>query len=302
MATFGPRFGLGLDRKFSFMLHAIGSVKGVTNLRLTDKRDLDVAVTDNGTTYEMGYRLFDQLRRDANRFDGRAQVSSRKKKIQLACSNLLTRLDSETFPLSLFDRSPDDIADAIGGTMINKKLSEKDRAAVAGLAASAVRTSIKSQRIGLVKLHDEIKLASLDELIDHMEVGFPRKWTELQWQKLFETNPFIHDMAFNVPVLLVQRQAHVGGKVLNGSGEKIADFLFTNKLTDSIAVLEIKTPGMELIGKKEYRGSVYAPSADLIGGVAQTLDQIERLHSNIYQLQAHNRQHRLEAYGIKGVI
>ncbi|WP_144579264.1 Shedu immune nuclease family protein [Agrobacterium sp. DE0009] len=297
-----PNYGLGLDRKLSFILTAIRQVEGVTNLRITDERELDVAVTDGGTTYEIGYKLFDELRRNANRFETKAQGSARRKKLQTAYTNLLTRLDPKKFPVRIFDRAPDDIADVIGNTITDSKLSENDRAAVVNMAAASVRTSLKSQRVGLVKLHDEIELASLDELIARMEERFAERTSELQWQKLLEANPFILDMAFNVPVLLLQGQAHVGGKVLNGSGEKIADFLITNKLTDSIAVLEIKTPGMELIGKREYRGGVYTASAELVGAVAQVLDQIDKLRSNIYRLQSENRPIALETYGIKGTI
>lgn len=297
-----PNYGLGLDRKLSFILNAIRQVDGVTNFRITDKRELDVAVTDDGRTYEIGYKLFDELRKNANRFETKAQGSARRKKLQAAYSNLLTRLDREKFPVKIFDRAPDDIADVIGDTITDAKLSEKDRMAVVQMAAASVRTSMKSQRGGLMKLHDEIELASLDELISHMEERLAERTSELQWQKLLEANPFILDMAFNVPVLLVQGQAHVGGKVLNGSGEKIADFLFTNKLTDSIAVLEIKTPGTELIGRREYRGGVYTASAELVGAVAQVLDQIDKLRSNIYRLQSESRPLALETYGIKGMI
>ncbi|MBB3917982.1 hypothetical protein CO660_24920 [Rhizobium sp. L9] len=297
-----PNYGLGLDRKLSFILNAIRQVEGVTNLRVTDKRELDVAVTNGGATYEIGYTLLDELRRNANRFEAKAQDSARRKKLQAAYTNLLTRLDREKFPVRIFDRAPDDIADVIGNTITDSKLSENDRAAVVNMAAASVRTSMKSQRVGLVKLHDEIELALLDELIARMEERFAERTGELQWQKLLEANPFILDTAFNVPVLLVQGQAHVGGQVLNGSGEKIADFLFTNKLTDSIAVLEIKTPGTELIGKREYRGGVYTASAELVGAVAQVLDQIDKLRSNIYRLQSENRPIALEVYGIKGMI
>ncbi|OLP59737.1 hypothetical protein BJF93_21710 [Xaviernesmea oryzae] len=297
-----PNYGLGLERKLSFIVNAITEVDGITNLRITDKRELDVAVTDDGTTYELGYTLFHELRRNANRFETKAQGSVRRKKQQAAYTNLLTRLDREKFPVKIFDRAPDDIAEVIGNTITDAKLSENDRAAVVNMAAASVRTSMKSQRVGLAKLHDEIELASLDELIARVEERFVERTSELQWQKLLEANPFILDMAFNVPVLLVQGQAHVGGKVLNGSGEKIADFLFTNKLTDSIALLEIKTPGTELIGKREYRGGVYTASAELVGAVAQVLDQIDKLRSDIYRHKAQNAPISLESYGIKGMI
>ncbi|OQM77628.1 Shedu immune nuclease family protein [Manganibacter manganicus] len=300
--TKDPNYGLGLDRNLLFVVHALAKVDGIQKLRLSNERTLDVAVADNGAIYEMGYTLFDALRRNANRFDDRARASSRKKKHQAAYTNLLTNLDREKFPLKLFERAPDDLAEVIGETIVDARLSEKDRAAVVGLAGATVRKSIKTHRAGLVKLHDEIELASLDELIVHMETQFAAKATELQWQKLFEANPFILDMAFNVPVLLLQGQAHVGGKILDGSGEKIADFLFTNQLTDSIAILEIKTPGMELVSRKQYRGGVLAPSPELVGAVVQTLDQIDKLRSDIYRIKALNPQHQLEAHGIKGVL
>lgn len=300
--TKDPNFGLGLDRTLSFITQALSQIDGISQLRLTDEKTLEVSRSADGRTFEMGYRLFDELRRGANRFDDKARASSRKKKQQSAYTNLLTRLDRTKFPLKLFERAPDDLAEVIGETIIDARLSEKDRAAVVSLAGATVRTSIKTQRAGLVKLHDEIELASLDELIVHMETQFAAKATEPQWQKLFQANPFILDMAFNVPVLLLQGQAHVGGKVLDGSGEKIADFLFTNELTDSVAILEIKTPGMDLISRKQYRGGVWAPSPELVGAVVQTLDQIDKLRSDIYRLKAINPQHKLESYGIKGVV
>jgi hypothetical protein len=298
--TKDPNFGLGLDRTLSFIPQALSQIDGIKQLRLTDEKTLEVSQSADGKTFEMGYRLFDELRRGANRFDDKARTSSRKKKHQAAYTNLLTRLDRTKFPLKLFERAPDDLAEVIGETIVDARFSEKDRAAVVSLAGAMVRKSIKTQRAGLV--NDEIELASLDELIVHMETQFAAKATEPQWQKLFETNPFILDMAFNVPVLLLQGQAHVGGKILDGSGEKIADFLFTNQLTDSIAILEIKTPGMDLVSKKQYRGGVLAPSPELVGAVVQTLDQIDKLRSDIYRIKALNPQHNLEAYGIKGVV
>ncbi|WP_296077796.1 hypothetical protein, partial [uncultured Agrobacterium sp.] len=112
-----PNYGLGLERKLSFIVNAITEVDGITNLRITDKRELDVAVTDDGTTYELGYTLFHELRRNANRFETKAQGSVRRKKQQAAYTNLLTRLDREKFPVKIFDRAPDDIAEVIGNTI-----------------------------------------------------------------------------------------------------------------------------------------------------------------------------------------
>ncbi|NGN45129.1 DUF4263 domain-containing protein [Mesorhizobium sp. CGMCC 1.15528] len=300
--TKDPNFGLGLDRTLSFIIQALAKIDGVEHLRLTDAKTFDVSRVDDGQTFEMGFQLFDELRRGADRFDDKARASSRKKKTQLAYSNLLHKIDKDTFPLKLFEREPDDIAETIGRTIVDAKLSEKDRAAVIGLAKATVRSTLNTQRESVIKLHNEIELASLDELIAHIEAKLAVKTTELQWQALFEANPFILDMAFNVPVLLLQGQAHVGGKKLSGGGEKITDFLFANQLTDNLAILEIKTPATTLLSAREYRGGVYGPSPELVSAVTQLLDQVNHLQSDIFRLKAFNPDHRMESFGVRGVL
>jgi hypothetical protein len=300
--TKDPNFGLGLDRKLSFITHALSQIQGVERLRLTDEKTLDVSLSADGKTYEMGYRLFDELRRGANRFDTKARASSRKKKVQSAYSNLLGRLDRTRFPVRVFERGPDDVADAIGQSIVDQKLSERDRTAVVNLAKASVRTTIKTQPEALVKLHDEIELASLDELITIIETKLTERAKEAHWQRLFEANPFILDLAFNVPVLLLKGQAHVGGKKLSGAGEKITDFLFANQLTDNVAVLEIKTPQSAILAKKEYRSGVFGPSSDLVGSVTQVLDQVNQLQNEIFRIKALNPEHRMESHGIRGVL
>lgn len=300
--TKDPNFGLGLDRTLTFIIQALAQIDDIEHLRLTDAKTLQVSRSEDGKTYEMGFQLFDELRRGAGRFDDKARISSRKKKKQLAYSNLLHRLDKDTFPLKLFEREPDEIAETIGRTIVDANLSENDRAAVVELAKVAVRSSLNTQRGAIIKLHDEIELASIDELIAHVEAKLAVKTSEPQWQKLFEANPFILDMAFNVPVLMLQGQAHVGGKKLTGAGEKITDFLFANQLTDNLAILEIKTPGMPLLSSKEYRSGVYGPSPDLVSAVTQVLDQMNHLQSDIFRLKALNPEHRMESFGIRGVL
>ncbi|MET3792498.1 Shedu immune nuclease family protein [Aquamicrobium terrae] len=297
-----PNFGLGIDRTLSFIPWAIAQIEGVEQLRLTDKKQLEVSVTADGKTFEMGYALFDNLRLEANRSDEKARVASRKRKKQSAYTNLLTRHDPERFPLKLFDRDQGDIAEAIGPTIVDAKLSTRDREAVVSLAAATVRTSLPTQRARLIKLHDEIELAALDELIDHMQVKLAAHASEAQWQKLFEANPLILDLVFNVPVVLLQGQAHVGGKRLSGAGETITDFLFANQITDNVAVLEIKTPATPLLNPREYRGGVFRPSSELTGGVAQILDQINHLQTAIAAIRHANRSVRIESYGIRGVL
>lgn len=297
-----PNFGLGIDRTLYFIPRALAQIGGVRCLRLTDKKSLEVSLSDDGGTFEMGYDLFDELRRSANRFDVQARASSVKKKQQSAYTNLLHRIDDAKFPMKVIDREPGDIAELVGATIVDAKLSDHDRGVVIGLASATVRTSLKKQRDAVLKLHDEIELASLEELIAHIEAKLAAQANESQWQKLFEANPFILDLAFNVPVLLLQGQAHVGGKRISGAGETITDFLLANHLTDNLAVLEIKTPDTPLLATREYRGGVYRPSAEVAGGVSQVLDQLNLLQSRIATLRDTNRSVRMESFGMRGVL
>jgi hypothetical protein len=60
----------------------------------------------------------------------------------------------------------------------------------------------------------------------------------------------------------VQDQASIGGRKLSGSGEKIADFLVKNSLTNNTALFEIKTPQSKILNDKPYRAGVYTPLID----------------------------------------
>lgn len=298
-----PNFGLGFDRKVKFFTDSISKLDGVTNVRLLFREDFEeVSLCDDGKTYEISYALFDELRRAGGRSDAIAQRQSRRRKIQIGYTNLLTRLDASTFPVKVYDRKPDEIANAIGLEMVDVKLSDKDRSSIIRIAKETVRKSMHSERRGLAKLHEEIELASLDQLIGILDADLDKGKSESHWQRQFTLNPFILDMAFGTPMVMIQGQAHVGGKLLDGSGEKIADFLMKNGMTDSVSLVEIKTPQTELLGKREYRGGVYGPSSELSATVIQNLDQIGKFSEEIHLIRSKNEIYDLRAHGIKGVI
>lgn len=298
-----PNFGLGFDRKMKFLTDSLSRVEGVSKVRLTYPDDQDaVALSDGGKTYEISYGLFDELRRAGGRSDAASQRQSRRHKIQLGYSNLLTRLDDTSFPVKVYDRKPDDIANAIGLQIVDAKMSDKDRSSIIRMAKETVRKSLTSERSILAKLHEEIELASLDQLIEIINADLGKGKSEAHWQKQFTLNPFILDMAFGAPMVMIQGQAHVGGKLLDGSGEKIADFLMTNRMTDSAALVEIKTPQTKLLGNREYRGGIYGPYSDLTATVTQNLDQIAKFSEDIHAIRSKNERNDLRSYGIKGVI
>jgi len=104
------------------------------------------------------------------------------------------------------------------------------------------------------------------------------------WQQFFETHPWILQTAFSAAVFMLDGETYLGGKRpvgRQGKGGVATDFLFADDTTKSFAVVEIKTPGAQLVGPR-YRGAgddgfeneVYAMHAELSGGIVQARNQI----------------------------
>jgi hypothetical protein len=79
---------------------------------------------------------------------------------------------------------------------------------------------------------------------------------------------------------MIQDQAHVGGTMLSGGGESIVDFLFAQRFTGSLALIEIKRPSTKLLESKTFRGDLHAPHKELTSAMAQVLDQRFQLLNN----------------------
>lgn len=125
---------------------------------------------------------------------------------------------------------------------------------------------------------------------------------EYHWQRLFEENPFILNMAFGVPIIKVRGHAYVGGRKIVGGGDKITDFLVKNSISNNAAIVEIKKPTTKLLGAATYRHDVYAPSSELSGASNQLLDQIYKFQKNIASLKEESGIYDIETYSVVGVL
>jgi len=132
----------------------------------------------------------------------------------------------------------------------------------------------------LVELRAVIEQVTLKELISKIDGMLSKNLPEPKWQTFFKANPFVLGLAFPHPVILIQDQAHVGGTMLRGAGESIVDFLFAQRFTGSLALIEIKRPSTKLIEAKTFRGDLHAPHKDLTSAMAQVLDQRFQLLNN----------------------
>ena len=106
---------------------------------------------------------------------------------------------------------------------------------------------------------------------------------EEYWQKsLFGKYPWILSQLFASPLVLHGEKAYVGGKLLSNRGGNICDFIYRNRMTNNVCLIEIKTPLTELVGIP-YR-QTYSLSTELSGAVNQVLNYRDQLMKSYHSL------------------
>ncbi len=109
---------------------------------------------------------------------------------------------------------------------------------------------------------------------------------EERCQRFFMENHWILSNILSMPIALLGGKVFVGGKNIYNKGGKEADFLFKNKLTKNVFIIEIKTPLKKIVeAKVPYRKpDVFSMSKEVIGGLIQVLDQKDNLQKNFNAL------------------
>lgn len=103
------------------------------------------------------------------------------------------------------------------------------------------------------------------------------------WQQtVFNENQWVLAQIFSCPCTIYAQKAFVGGKSLNNKGGNVCDFIYRNKMTQNVALIEIKTPCTEIVGKP-YR-ETYSMSLDMSGAVNQVLNYRDELQKNFNEL------------------
>lgn len=293
-----PEYGLGLQKDFRFIIYAIGLIATVSKLVVSKLRSSSI----DGDTYVLNYRDFEAVRKGINRVHSQALADADVNKRNLAHNALLTARLPKAYPEKHKPYKPDTIFQAVtAGAGVSPKLSTADQKAALALVSANRRDLSKSHPQELLDLRREIELVTLEQLIQRLEKMIVARHGEGHWQRLFLDNPFILSLAFGLPIVSIHGHVSVGGRKFDGTGDKIADFLHRNELTDNVTLMEIKAPAATLLGA-EYRGGVFAPSTELASSVTQALDQRYQLQKNIAGLKDNSKQYDLESYAVKCVI
>lgn len=105
---------------------------------------------------------------------------------------------------------------------------------------------------------------------------------EFWQQKVFNENQWVLAQIFSCPCTIYAQKAFVGGKSLDNKGGNVCNFIYRNKMTQNVALIEIKTPCTEIVGKP-YR-ETYSMSLDMSGAVNQVLNYRDELQKNFSTL------------------
>ena len=105
---------------------------------------------------------------------------------------------------------------------------------------------------------------------------------EFWQQKVFNENQWVLAQIFSCPCTIYAQKAFVGGKSLDNKGGNVCDFIYRNKMTQNVALIEIKAPCTEIVGKP-YR-ETYSMSLDMSGAVNQVLNYRDELQKNFSTL------------------
>lgn len=102
---------------------------------------------------------------------------------------------------------------------------------------------------------------------------------EAYWQNTLQSNGWAIAQVYAVPIMLIQSQVYVGGKLVTNRMGNTADFLYENDILGNVVLVEIKTPVTSLLGAV-YRNNVVNVSEELSGGLLQILNARQSLTQN----------------------
>ncbi|WNQ12066.1 DUF4263 domain-containing protein [Paenibacillus aurantius] len=134
----------------------------------------------------------------------------------------------------------------------------------------------------LSKINSVVGIANFVKILDVWRKNKTNA-DEEYWQQLLTNHSWILSQVFAQPLVLFKDKVYLGGKGLDNSGGKVVDFLYKNELTESVAMIEIKTPETKIMAS-EYRNKVYSIHSDLTGAITQVLaykEQIQRDYNSL---------------------
>ena len=289
-------WGLGVQKINKPILDAIRSRKGIKIVRLT--RSAPTQITES--EYILNIDDYVQLIGDMARITKVHQQDGLKER-KIVAHNVLLADKDPTVRRQAMPYRRDALSELLDRPKNTLSLSPKDQRAMVRTVGDQAPEILRREPAVLARLRVELEVVTLEALIVRFETLLGRPSSEEDWQKLFETNPFILAMIFGYPVVLQRGQASVSGPGIDGRGEKITDFLVTHQLTSNCALLEIKKPSTALVSRGRDRGTPKV-AQDLTNAVVQVLDQRQRFMLEFVAIKYKSRGVEMEPHHVASVV
>lgn len=272
--------GLGLRWEDRLIIEAIENETQAKELVFVDGD----AVSLDGEVFTLGFARFDRARRAMYQIARRSQGSSLRDRRILAHNEIVHPVDEALFPKKFRQPRAGEVFELVTLSTREANRSSRDRSAVADLARRDASELVREDPAALLELRSEIERVTLGEVIEKFETLLARNSDEATWQEFFASRPFVLGIAFAHPVTLVGEQAYVGGRMIGRRGGSVADFLFRQRLTGAVVIVEIKSGKTKLLSNSEFRTGLYGPHKELCEAMAQVLDQRSELTINFHAL------------------
>ncbi len=289
-------YGLGFQSTYRSIVDVVEVLTDCTEIEISKTKE--TAYNSEGGIFYISTNDLDTLRKSMNRTMYSSQEAARSVKFGSTYNFMAKKVGQPERPFS-YGRSP--LRKSVTRLLLGEEeaLSEADRNIIVNFVIDNSRAIAEADPGELNRLQRNIDVANLENLISKYQSMIERKLSEDRWQTFLNDNPFVLSMAFGYPVIVVRSQASVGGRRIDGTGDRIADYLVQNRLTNNTAIVEIKKPATQLLNQKPYRTGVYQPSSELTGAISQVLDQKYEFVRRITQLRDSSRRYDIESYSVR---
>ena len=265
-------YGLGIKQGYRAVTRALRD--------LTDEKVIYIGDNDPiAGEFKVDRRKFGQICAEIKRIDSRAKTAENEVKDTTVFNALAESAGKEPRPFRL---GRNEIRQLIQSYAADPDFRDPNaqKTLVTEIGRAARVMASQSPEV-TDKLVSDLQLSRLEVAIGDFEILLSQNHNENKWQAFFEADPFLLSFAFGYPISFVNGQSYVGGRRIDGKGEKIGDFLIKNSLSNNAALIEIKKPHTPLL--KNYRDGVFGPHEELSGGITQVLDQRYHFVGNFAQ-------------------
>ena len=155
------------------------------------------------------------------------------------------------------------------------------------------------QSNALIKLNENISIERLYRVISLIEENLDNDKESFWQDTVFEKNQWVLSQLFASPCTIFKEKAYVGGKSVENLRGNICDFLYQNKISNNVIIIEIKTPKTKIIQDK-YRNT-FSLSYEMSGAINQVINYKDSLMKAYNSLNS-NGSKEFSAFNPKCVV